>query len=554
MTAFDSDDLIVNELGDNMSDLVKKTREIEDWPKKRKDIYRELVSQGDVFVQELKVDEFREMPLEDVQWNPNVDKISSYKFKSRLKKIFSDCQSRMISGDKVYVGNKRIQYVEDQDMVFILNIESRAKMYSRYAKWERWENVPNVTDTLEFDEGSAGVYRNWNLVDLNGKSQIAEIFGYNQKTNRFQIFLNGVPMLPHNYFLTNISPSGTIPLAQGKLEPISNFWLSKSQPSKIKVDQEVYDEVQKLMIEGMRQGRKPPYGNKGKKVLSPNILIAGTMTPDMKENDIFPLMKDAGLSNADFSYAKFIKEAIDEKSVNDAFEGTDPGGDVTATQIKQEVRQQMVKLGLHLDGVVNLERRMTWLRTYNIIYNLTKKFDADMDSVREGIFGEYRKFSVDTTLSNGERGIKMFRFTDGEFPDVGEQQREERDLSKKNGKEVRIIYMNPEVIRAMKYIWFIIITPTPSSNDELSQLLFIQNLEKAIEIFGPESMNMDYLKQRFSILINEDYNKFFKKEDILKLLQQGLAKQGQGEGQGQNETKITPARAAKKQPLRPAIR
>lgn len=558
VTAFDKDDMMVQELGDNMSDLVKKSREIENWQKKRPTIYREMISQGDVFVQEIYTEDFREMPLSEVEWNPDSDKISDFSFQSRLTKLFSGCAARMVSGKKIYMSSVRTEYVEDQDAVAVLNVYGRAKAYSRYANWERWENIPTTIDTLEF-WGDGTTYKSWNLVPLGDQNQVAEVMLFNVKRNRFQIYLNGIPMLPHNFPMTAMFPSGELPLTQGKLEGISDFAYSKSQPSKVKIDQEVLDESTKLMIEGMRQGRKPPMGSRGKKVYSPNIFIAGKITPDMQAQDVFPLWQNAGLTQSDFQFYNLIKQGLEDKTVNKTYEG-DSQDTSTLGQAQQDKQQQMLKLGLALDGVVNLERRMTWLRIYNIVENETKKYDPLVDKVNEGITGSYKKFNVNTTLEDGQKGIKMFRLQTDPFPPLADHAKEEHALSKQHGQEVRIVYMNPEVLRALKLQWFIIIQPTPQSNDMLSQLMFVQNLQTAIEIFGPDSLNQEYVKQRFAILINEDYNKFFKKMDITQMLQMGMndpaVQNAIGNGAGGERRPAVQARANNnnKQVLAPVVR
>lgn len=519
ITAFDKDDMIVNELGDNIGDLVKKTREIENWQKKRPIAYREMIAQGDVFMQEMYIDDFREMPLDAIDWDPASDKISEFSIRTRLQKVFSGCAVRMVNAKKVYLGSMRIEYIEDQDAFAILNIYSRQAAYSRYATWERWDNIPTTLTTMDYSwDGST--YKDWNLVNLNNEGQVAEIMLFQPKKNKFQIYNNGVPMLPANYPMTALCPNGESPMAQGKLEPISDFALSKSQPSKTKIDQEVLDETTKLMIEGMRQGRKPPSGSRGKKVISPDIFIAGKITPDLKKDDIFGLLQNPGLQQADFAFYNLIKAGIEEKTVNKAYDGNDDSN--TLGQAQQDKEQQMLKLGLAMDGVTNLERRLTWIRIYNFLTNMTKKYDAHIDTVRDGIAGEYRKFTVNTTLENGQKGIKMFRLQTDQYPTQHDHQQEEQQLSDKYGQDVRIIYMNPELLQTVKHIWFIVIVPTPQSNDILTQLMFVQNVEKAIEIFGPESINADYLKQRFSVLIHEDYNKFFKKMSVQDMVQQGL--------------------------------
>lgn len=560
ITAFDNEDLIVNELGDNMSDLVKKSREIENWQKKRPILYRELISQGDVFAQELYIEDFREMPLEDIEWDPNSELISDFSYKSRLQKVFSGCSVRMIPGSKVYLGSVRIEYAEDQDAIAVLNVISRTKAYSRYATWARWKNIPTTVDGMEFAESEGQTYRSWNLVQTQ-QNQIAEVMLFQPKKNRFQIYLNGTPMLPSNYPMTAIAPSGEVPIGQGKLEPISGFAYSKSQPSKTKIDDEVLSEATKLMIEGMRQGRKPPMGSRSKKLYTSKILVAGQITPDLPEGSVYPLLANNGLNASDFSFYQLIKQNIEEKSVSTSYEGGPQEGDPTATQVQQEKEQQMLKLGAAIDGIVNFERRLTWNRLNNILVNWTKRYDPNLGRVQEGILGEYRKFTVDTTLEQGQKGVKMFRFQEDQFPDQSEQAKEEQFQSDKYGKDVRIVYMNPVLMRSIKYVWFINIRPTPQSNDLLSQILFIQNLRTAMELFGPESLNTEYVKQRYAILINEDYSKFFKKLDIMQLLQMGLDDPAAQNMTGKPNEKANGAaggfkgaNGGRKAPLRAAIR
>lgn len=552
VTAFDTDDLVVNELGENMSDLIRKSREIEIWTKKRPIIYREMISQGDVFVQELYTEDFREMPLSDVDWDPDRNGVAEFSIKTRMQKLFSGCTARLVTGKKVYLGSTRIEYIEDQDAVAVLNVYSRRQAYSRYAMWERWKNIPTtvmMTEPFAFD---GPTYRTWNLVPLGNPYQVAEVMLYNIKKNRFQIYLNGIAMLPHNYPMTAISPSGEIAFSQGKLEPISDFSYSKSVPSKTKIDQEVLDETTRLMIEAMRLGRKPPMGSSSKKVYSPSVFVAGKVTPDMKQGDLFPLLANSGLTPSDFSFYQLIKQGINDKTTTDSYDGNpaEPGAPVpTATQIATEQQQQALKLGGALDGFVNLERRMSWNRLYNLLENYTAKYDKDMDNVRSGIEGQYKTFSVGSTLENGQKGTKIFRMSTDKYPNQADHQKAERDFSKHLGHEVRIVFLNPEVLRQMKYSWFIVINPTQTAtNDALRQVLFISNLQQAIQLFGPQAINQEYAKQRFAIVIKEDYSKLFNKMDVMQMLQMGMGDpavqnaMGNGtNGQGGNGGNTNPA-------------
>jgi len=551
--AFDKEDMFVAGLGTEMSDLVKKSRQIEDWEKKRLLIYREMISQGDVFVEEIFREEFQNIPVTDLHWDPNLNAVAELSFKERLVKVFAGCESRMVNGKKVYLGSVRIPYVEDQDFVAVLNIYSRGKAKQIYGSWERWDYVPfNITNATVLYPEDGKTYRDWNLITVP-YDKVAEIKIYDKARNRFMIMLNGVLMLPINYPLTAISPNGDIPMSQGKLEPISDFAYSKSQPSKTKIDQEVLDEVTRLMIEAFRTTRKPPMGNASKKVYSSSIYQAGRITSDIKEGDLFPLVPPTPLSNAEFSFYNIIKQQINEKSVNDIYSGDSQQGDQTATEVIQQKQQQALKLGAQMDSLINFERRMTWVRLQNVLHNWLTPVETTIDDIKKGIKQSYQGLSLNTTLENGENGVKVFRFdAHTNYPDKHTQLSEEKKLTKKNGVETRITYMDPELLRSLKYRWYILIVPTPKSDDQLAQMLFIQNIKSAIEIFGPDALNLDYLKQRFSINIKEDYNKFFKKEDMLTMIKNMRQQNGGGMGKPATPGMSTGTMSSTKQ-LRPAV-
>jgi hypothetical protein len=257
--------------------------------------------------------------------------------------VFSGAAVRMIPGTKVFLGSLKIEYVEDQPMVAVVQIMSRAKAKSIYKNWERWKNVPKTIETVSHYEETNTIYKDWNLISVQ-EDQVCEIKIYDELNNRFMILLNGVMMLPIDYPLTAISPSGAIPMAQGKLDPISGFAYSKSQPSLIKVDQAVIDEALTLMIEKTRQSFKPPMGNTSEKVLGSDIFIAGRITNDISRNQLFPLMPEGarGVSAPEFNFYQLFKQSINEKTINDVYSGNEMEGNATATEVMALKEQQQL--------------------------------------------------------------------------------------------------------------------------------------------------------------------------------------------------------------------
>jgi hypothetical protein len=210
----------------------------------------------------------------------------------------------------------------------------------------------------------------------------------------------------------------------------------------------------------------------------------------------------------------------------------------------------MMKLGLALDGVVNFERQITWCRIQNILRNWTKPMDKNVDGIREGV---YKTVSVSATLPEGENGTKIFKFSDDEFPSVADQEQEEEDMKEVYGKPVRIVYLHPTALRNIKARFYITINPTQKTNDKLSQLLFVQNIQTAQEIFGPEALNYDYLKQRYATLISEDHSKMFKQMDLLDMMNQDLMQQPMQDRGTVPGQPMPPSQAQRKAPLRAAI-
>lgn len=551
ITAFDDEDSVVAELGDNMSDLVKKSREIEQSQMYRSSIYRELISQGDVFVQEVWVDEFRPVPLKELEWNPTKDDAGELEYARQIKKVFSGCRARLVNVKKIYPASTHIENIKDQPAVAVVNYFNRSTMQTRYGQWKRWQYVPKTVDNVNYAPEMATLYRDWNMHQTKD-GQVCEVMLYIPHENRFQIYLNGIPMMPCNYPLTALFPSGEIPISQGKFEPITDFWLSKSQPSKTKVDQEVIDELVSNFVIGSRQTRKPPMGNTARKVLGSNVFDPGRITPELQKDQLFPLLPPSSqqINPAEFSFYQLMKDQLSDKSVNEVYSGTQDSQDVnTLGQAQQMKSAQMLKLALAIDGAMNLERQMAWHRIHNILVNWTKPMSEEVDEVKEGIVKKYKNLSVETSLEDGQSGIKMFRFQDDEYPDARDVENEERNLAKKYGQEVRIVYMSPEQLRSLRYFWYITVNPTPKSGDQLAKMIFVQNLQTAAELFGIESMNLDYLKQRYAIMTDENYDKMFIKQELLQMQQQMQAKV-----QGQPQAKAGEAQQAGKKPLQAMVR
>jgi len=519
ITVYNNQELIIAELGNNMEDVVKKTREVEDWNTKRSLVYRELISQGDVFVEE--VWEVQRIP--DIsnanEWRPGM-KIKDAKFEEKAKpRKMERAAVRLMQGKNVYLGDFWLDDYEQQGLVFTYEVMSRERAKSIYGTWDRWENVPYQVDNTILLDNTGQTYNTWSLMAVQ-QDQVGVIKIQKKFSNQYQIMLNGVMMLPCDYPLSAISPDGGVTIKHAGLERINGCAYSKGQPAKTKVDQAVHDNFLRLMILREEQAGAPPMGYRGKRVLSSDIYTPGKINNNMKEGDLFPILpQSTGLQQADFSMYQLIKQMMEDKTLNATYSGESPEGKVTLGQLQMEKQQQLVKLGINFDAVKNLERTLVWARIGNIIMNYAKPLDNkvnDSNPDNKVLENVYRTFSIETTLSDGKAGIKQFEFTDKAFPTVRDQQEEEQMLGDYYGKPVQKVYFDSEqFMNLLKYRWIVNIVATQEDSDDIEREQFVLFVREAKEIFGPDAVNDGHAKEKYAIKIGEDPTKFFVPQEQL---------------------------------------
>ena len=509
IAAFDKKDLVVAELGENMEDLVLKSRKIEKYDNKRVLIYKELLDQGTCFVEETWVEENKIEKKLSADFSEGV-KISKMSWTEKVKKGVAKCKAGLLAGTKVFLGDMRQFHIHKQPFLFTAETVPYRTAKAIYGNWERWDYVPKKVVKTAPIQGQATAYTDWSLQEI--EQEMVEIIKYQDKwNNEYMIMINGVMMLPIKFPLSEISPSGEYTISKGVAEPISEFFpYGKSNPSKAKADQEVLDEMLKLMILKTQQSYKPAMANRTKRVLSERIFYPGSIHSDIDPNMLKPIVPPTGVTPAEFSAFELVKRLIDEKTVSAQFSGSPAQGTQTATEVLELKKQQMMKLGLLIWGVMELEQQMSWLRIQNIMENWTKPIDTKVDELKNDIVDVYRSITVESKIDGGKSGTKTIEFN----PELAnsmtsEQVKAEEDFLSTPNNEVRKAYINPEELTAMELTWYINIVPTEKDSSNLDRVMFTQNIKDAVELFGPQSMNLEYLRERFAILAKEDPSKFF---------------------------------------------
>jgi hypothetical protein len=509
--AFDENDIPNMELGETIADLVSKTRELEcvRYDVKRPLFLHELLSQGTAFL--------RENWVENMVIRKRLEDIDPKNF---LKAKWEDipevgekyCDTQLLPGYTVYLGNIREFYIQKQPYIGAVRQLTRAEAESIYGKWARWKNVPiDVKHTIAGTLSQQAMpYEGFYMTNI--MPQITEeITYYNVWTNTIQIMLNGIMMLPVGFPLEYLFGRIEYPIVKADIEPISsNFAYSRGVPAKTKFSQALIDEMYRAIILKTRKSFEPPLANNTGKLLSKNILYPGHVQDGVDPTKIQEIGNNQGVTNPEMAAVEFIKKIIDESSVSPVFEGQSAKGQQTAREVMELQKQSLMRLGLTIIGVINMETELVWKRIWNICKHWTEPVGSEQVKIGDEVkkLNKYRTASMPSIMPNGVMGQKLVEFTDQGLPHPNQVSAEAKLLSEKFGKPVTKVYLSPEDLKNIKYTFKVKITPTEKDPSELKAIMFEESILKANQIW-PGQLNNEFAQHEWAIHQHLNPDKLF---------------------------------------------
>lgn len=513
----------VYELGTALTKLVRKSRELESYDNKRPLLYKNYVVQGTSFTCE----EYQEVWVPDKQLLSEPDPTALDKMKwvdKGLKKVIAGCVTNLVDGKKVFLENIREADIQKQPGVYTVEYVPREIMEGIWGKSERWKYVPytvNPTATSLGTLSQASIYSDWIYGEIDfQKCEVIKV--YRPFEQRYQIYINGVPMLKVKYPLKAISPSGAIPIAKGDIDIMNLFAYSKSEPAKTKIDQAVFDEVLQNMIVKSRQSTFVPRVNNSDKILTPDMFLGGRMISNIDTEMIKPLIENPGITSSDFSFYQLFKEQIDSKTISSQMEGFAPDtGGMSLGQYMDMQKKQMLKIGGKIDGIIQWERQMLKLRCANLL--------AHGAQVNEQ--GSYKDVTINDTMSDGAKGLNILKFTDQNTKTSEDVFNEQNQYQDQTGQPAEITYLNPQMMKAMledpEYYFCYEIVPVDKNNDKLTQMMFVSMITQAAQLFGMDSLQVDGLKKQYASVMGKSYDDLFLSPQAMQAKQQQVMQQMQ---------------------------
>lgn len=560
--AYNQDDEMMEELAETAEDMVRKSKDIESYREKQKLIYRSMIAFGTALVEDTWIERWITQKTLKQGFKAGLGSEKA-EWEEKLIKQYDGCMAKLWDLRKCYFGDIRKFFMngpQGQPFFFTVEYESYDSVKLMFGNWDRWKFVPRIV--MPTPELSATlIYTTWWTLRPISQNYVEIVRYYDPIANEFAITLNGVDMLPimekktvgedgiekvliSGFPLTEVSPSGAINFAKYDLEPMHDFAYSKSQPAKMRVWGDIENMYIKLILGMMKQKAKPTLGNKSGRMFGPEVTDPGTVINDIRDGDLFPVLPNfTGASTADFSFYELIKTELDKNSVERSFQGiNNQPQNETATADMNDMKASSLKVAAMLDGIISGENQLNWLRTYNIIKNWTKPIDVQIDVLKKELQNKYRMVTMETEVDGGQKATKKIVFTKDTTMSSQDVHQKELYIKKgeknpkklhkdldgipNDGKETRLVMLNPVQLNAIKLWWYFECVPVPNDSDPLAYLMFAKQVADATTMFGPDSLAVKKIKYRFSKKTGQDYDDWFISDQELQQKQQAAAAQG----------------------------
>lgn len=519
--AFDDDDMEDELVGESMTDLVHRSNIIERWDEKKLAAYFEMATQGDVYIQDVYVEEVlagkKKVALASVTDKMMTD--PDFHKSEQPETVFAGCKRVLIPGTQVYKGSMTTLEFRDQPYVAVRMVKPYEYTKAMYGRLPWFKYVPRslkVVTTETTDQ--YGI--NWRLEPIT--DNLCEIIIYEDRPNReYNIMINGVMMLPAGFgFPWN---HDEYDIVQGGLEPISAYFSEhKSIPAKTKLDQEVLDETLRLLVLKNQKSFAPPIANYSSNILSRSMFLPGKVNNGLNKGEVEVLGGDPSqyaIQPGEFSMFQLLKKNIDDKSIASVLQGQDQGSG-SATESNNTMQQAKQQLGVIVFGFMKLHQDLDYLRLLMALDNYTRETGTVANETRDGVEAKYRSFSIQKDVGGKGMGVKKIQFTENHSKPMDLYNQENGITPNENGgapdvsppkNPVRIMQISPSALRSIKFTWYAEVVPSERETSMATRIGYEDRIAKAMELFGPQAVNVPYAQQIWAVKNKIDPNLFFNK-------------------------------------------
>jgi len=529
---FDDDSNELQQLGMVLTDIVDKTAEIELDEEKKLMRQMELLKQGTVFIQDNWVRRWNKSKTLNKTFTGSIKDIS---WTEKFELVFNGPERSILYGPGVYLGNIREFTMKNQPFIFTTKVTSYQEAKSRYGQkdknlkdiWERWQNVPNKKVSLVDETNLTSLNQGWSLSEIQD-DMVEEIHYQDQINNEYQIFLNGVSMLPVGFPLSAITPNGMFNIEKQVLQVINPFFaMGRSFIAKTEQLSVLLDEMIKLLVIKTRKSIHPPYANISGRVISEKSLMPGAITMGIDPGSLVPIGTEGqGATASEYQMLKELREGIDRVTISPQIQGLAGKSGTTAFEVSLLQKQAQKTISLIIFAAALLEKKVTWLRTNYIIANYFEPIGTKVDNMRNDLVQTYRAMSKKTNILGRGMGTRKVIPMSGVSATSEDIYNEEEytgtpvniDGSRRRTREelnmdpLQILYIDVDILKNCKYIFHIEVESKPRDTSTNAKLMFreeLRDLQGLVQMGA--SINVEEMQNEYALIWNRRKEKLFSK-------------------------------------------
>ncbi len=502
---YDNNGQLIEGLGEIYELAIEFSQKLEKFTKKIAVIYWEVFTQGDAFVLEdwevktivKQIAKHEGKALDPAQMDFTYEFLEGLEYEEGEKVQTRKAVSRLLDGRNVILEDPSIDDanggIQAQEAITIEEVLHRDTAEKIYGSLKMWKKVPASAEDITNMVGDKVKLFTESRIKDSSKYVIVHR-RYNKRDNKFNIFINGVAVLPMDTPFTIFYPRGNYPITQISAERLSGSSYSRSVPAKVKFNADYTDWILKMLAQRFEKDIDPALLVKGKYTLVKDIFKAGKRTHGVKKDDYEKAdPDDKGMQQAHFSFYELIKDIQESQTVNPTSSG-ELSVNSSATEIATVDQNQKDKLSFLLDGLVNGFMDMALRRAETIESKYTiKQRETVINGQKVAV---YQNFTVST--GGVENVVQFDDELQNDLYDIDGKRAElfeDAFTRRTEGRPSEFYLVNPKALREGTHTIDIVIKPDRVKDSALQMISMREEFDWLLATFpnvNREEMQKEY--------------------------------------------------------------
>ena len=476
-------------------------------------IYWELFSQGNAFVYEdwevrnevdrQAIKDGKVVGADDMEYT--FEFLDGLDYKDGEEYQTRRAVSRLLDGRQVIFSNPEFEDLQQNERIWLEFEYDIADAEAMFGSLSMWDKVPKTAETMTnlFSEKST-LFNSSRLKDASKKTIVH--YQLDKTGNTYNLFVNGVMMLPRKTPFRLFYPRNNYPLTNIPAERLTGSVYCRGIPAKVKFNSDFIDWSLKMLAYKFEQGVDPALLVKGKYLITKDMFKGGQRTHGVKREDYEKAdPENKGITNNEVTFVTLLKQIVETQTVNATTSG-EVSANATATEIATLDQNQRDKLGFLLDGLLNGFTELYQRRAETIESKYTiKQKETIVDGKKVAV---YQNFTV--SVSGVDHSVIFDDVVGQDGYDIDKKNDElftKSFMDKKKGKLSEYHLVDPRLLRDRKMTLDIEVFAEKVKDSHLQMIELWNEIDQLLKVFGT-SVNQEELKKLYLETSNRSDNLF----------------------------------------------